>query len=178
MCGVTVILDIDFRPDQWLDPLYFGVTIRSALHAVDLVIGTEDEINAVMLSNPEQVKLTDSQVSDARVQGNTQENIRKLLSMGPGIVIEKVGSEGCRIHNTGGTVMDAPGYPVEITNILGAGDAFGAGFIYGYVKNWDLLKAARFANACGAIVVTRPGCSNSMPKFDEVMDFIDGRGGL
>jgi 5-dehydro-2-deoxygluconokinase len=98
--------------------------------------------------------------------------------MGPEIVIEKVGREGCRVHKAGGAVIEAPGYPVEIMNILGAGDAFGAGFIYGYVRNWGLLKAARFANACGAIVVTRPGCSNAMPTFDEVMDFVDGRGGL
>ena len=176
LSGTTVILDIDFRPDQWIDARYFGVTVRSALHAVDIVIGTEDEINAVMLTDPEQVKLTHSQISDARVPGDTQENIRNLLTMGPEIVIEKTGREGCRIHKADGTVMDAPGFPVEVMNILGAGDAFGAGFIYGYVKGWDLVKSARFGNACGAIVVTRPGCSNSMPTYGEVMEFIDDRG--
>src|SRR5881409_1485106 len=44
--GTTVALDIDFRPDQWPDPRAFGVAIRSALRSVDLVIGTNDEINA------------------------------------------------------------------------------------------------------------------------------------
>jgi len=39
-----VVLDIDFRPDQWHDPRAFGVAIRSALRLVDIVIGTEDEI--------------------------------------------------------------------------------------------------------------------------------------
>jgi len=174
----TVILDVDFRPDQWMDPRYFGVTIRSALHAVDIVIGTDDEINAVMVTDPEKVKLTHSQVSDARVQGDTQENIRNLLTMGPSIVIEKTGEEGCRIHQADGTAVDAPGFPVEIKNILGAGDAFGAGFIYGYVNDWGLQKAARLGNACGALVVTRPGCSNSMPTFEEVVEFVDQRGGF
>ena len=173
-----VILDIDFRPDQWVDPRYFGVTVRSALHAVDIVIGTADEINAVMMTDPEQMNVTHSQVSDARVEGDTQKNIRKLLTMGPHTLIEKIGKEGCRIHQSGGALMDAAGFPVDITNILGAGDAFGAGFIYGFVKGWDLQKAVRLGNACGAIVVTRPGCSNSMPTYQEVMEFVDERGGL
>jgi 5-dehydro-2-deoxygluconokinase len=45
--GAEVVLDIDFRPDQWHDARAFGVTIRAALRLVDIVIGTEDEINAV-----------------------------------------------------------------------------------------------------------------------------------
>jgi sugar/nucleoside kinase (ribokinase family) len=57
-------------------------------------------------------------------------------------------------------------------------DAFGAGFLYGYVKNWGLYQAARLGNACGAIVVTRHGCSISMPTYQEVMEFVDSRGGL
>src|SRR5206468_10281906 len=65
--GATVVLDIDFRPDQWHDHRAFGVTLRLALHLVDLVIGTEDEIKAAVLTNPDQVNLVSSQVSDARV---------------------------------------------------------------------------------------------------------------
>jgi len=46
--GAKVVLDIDFRPDQWHDPRAFGVAIRSVLRHVDVVIGTQDEINAAM----------------------------------------------------------------------------------------------------------------------------------
>ena len=49
--------------------------------------------------------------------------------------------------------VEVPGFPVEVQNILGAGDAFAAGFIYGLVKEWPLVRAVRLANACGAIVV-------------------------
>ena len=173
--GATVILDLDFRPDQWMDPRYFGVAIRSTLHTVDIVIGTADEINAVMLAELERMKVTHSQISDTRVEGDTQESIRKMLGMGPGIVIEKTGEEGCRIHQIEAPPVMAAGFPVEIKNILGAGDAFGAGFIYGYVNGWDLKASARFGNACGAIVVTRPACSNSMPTHDEVVKFMEER---
>jgi 5-dehydro-2-deoxygluconokinase len=74
--------------------------------------------------------------------------------------------------------VDVPGYPVDITNILGAGDAFGAGFLFGLVKGWDLFKACRLGNACGAIVVTRHAYSYSMPTLEEVMEFVSHRGGL
>ncbi|GAC1366516.1 MAG: hypothetical protein NVS2B12_37480 [Ktedonobacteraceae bacterium] len=70
--GVLVMLDIDFRPDQWHDPRAFGVTLRSALCLVDIVPGTDDEINTVMLTDPKQVSLTHSQISDARVSGDSQ----------------------------------------------------------------------------------------------------------
>ena len=180
--GTEVVLDLDFRPDQWHDPRAFGVTIRSILSKVDIVIGTEDEINGAMLAEAEQVQLTHSQISDARVAGDTDQAIKTLLSLGPKAVLEKRGAEGVRIHlDKGGAAVeriDAPGYPVEIYNILGAGDAFGAGFLYGHVRGWGWYKSARLGNACGAIVVARHGCANFMPTMEEVADFVDGRGGF
>lgn len=176
--GAKVVLDIDFRPDQWHDPRAFGVAIRSVLRHVNVVIGTQDEINAAMLTDPAQMTLTHSQVSDARVEGDIDVAIRRLLELGPEAVIEKRGEEGARVHLRDGQTIDAPGFPVEVYNILGAGDAFGAGFLYGYIKGWDWYRAARLGNACGAIVVTKHGCANFMPTFDEVMAFTEGYGGL
>jgi 5-dehydro-2-deoxygluconokinase len=176
--GVSVVLDLDFRPDQWHDPRAFGAAVRSALHNVDIIMGTEDEINAAMLTDPLAVRLTHSQVTDARVSGDTTEHACALLEQGPEVVVEKRGKQGARIHRQAAAAEDVPGFPVEVQNILGAGDAFGAGFLYGSVKGWDLRKAARLGNACGAMVVTRHGCSISMPFLDEVMAFADARGGL
>jgi len=176
--GTEVVFDVDFRPDQWHDPRAFGVVVRSAQPLVDVVIGTEDEINAAMLTDPSQMQLTHSQISDTKVRGDTERAIAYILSKGPKAVVEKVGSRGARIHLASGEVIDAPGYPVEIYNILGAGDAFGAGFLYGYIHGWDWRKAARLGNACGAIVVTKHGCANFMPTYDEVMAFVAARGGL
>jgi len=176
--GATVVLDLDFRPNQWHDARAYGTAIRSSLPNVEIVMGTEDEINAALLTDPGAVRLTDSQVSDARVKGDTAGHARALIDKGPRVVVEKRGEQGCRIHRRGSAAEDVPGFPVEVQNILGAGDAFGAGFLYGYVKGWDLRKAARLGNACGAMVVTRHGCSVSMPFYDEVMGFADERGGL
>ncbi|HEX9135023.1 MAG TPA: 5-dehydro-2-deoxygluconokinase [Ktedonobacteraceae bacterium] len=180
--GKKVMLDIDFRPDQWHDPRAFGVTLRSALRLVDVVVGTEDEINAVMLTDPSQVSLTHSQVSDARVSGDINAAIRALLGMGPRVLAQKRGAAGSTVHLVSNgnviTQIQAPGFPVEVENILGAGDAFASGFLYGLVNGWDWYKAARLANACGAILVTRHGCANFMPTYEEVMTFIRDHGGF
>jgi 5-dehydro-2-deoxygluconokinase len=176
--GAKVVLDIDFRPDQWHDARAFGVAIRSALRSVNVVIGTRDEINAAMLTDLTQMQLTHSQVSDTRVVGDTNTAIQAILAQGIEAVIEKVGAEGARIHLPGGEVIAAPGFPVAIYNILGAGDAFGGGFLYGLVHGWGWYKSARLGNACGAIVVTKHGCANFMPTFDEVMRFVGAYGGL
>jgi 5-dehydro-2-deoxygluconokinase len=176
--GAQVVLDIDFRPDQWHDPRAFGVAIRSVLRVVDVVIGTQDEINAAMLSDPGQMSLTHSQISDTKVSGDIEAAIANLLALGPNALIEKRGAHGARVHLKGRDVIDVPGFPVEIYNILGAGDAFAAGFLYGYAKGWDWYKATRLGNACGAIVVTKHGCANFMPTLAEVMEFVKGYGGL
>jgi 5-dehydro-2-deoxygluconokinase len=175
--GAKVVLDVDFRPNQWHDVRAFGVAVRSALRLVDVVIGTEDEINAAMLVDARQMTATQS-VSDTHVAGDTERAIAAILAAGPEALILKTGARGSRIYLRGGEVIDAPGYPVEVYNILGAGDAFGGGFLYGYVQGWGWRKAARLANACGAIVVTMHGCANFMPTLDEVLAFVGERGGL
>jgi len=175
--GAKVVLDIDFRPNQWHDPRAFGLAIRAALPLVDVVIGTQDEINAAMLHSSDQMTQTDS-LSDTRVQGDTHNAIQQLLGFGAEILVEKRGEHGARLHHQGGQVQDVAGFPVEIYSILGAGDAFAAGFLYGYVKGWDVYRAARLGNACGAIVVTKHGCANFMPTLSEVETFVEPYGGL
>jgi 5-dehydro-2-deoxygluconokinase len=176
--GAINILDVDFRPDQWHDPRAFGVAIRSALHVVDILIGTDDEINAAMLSDPRQLQVAHSQMSDARVGGDTARAIETLMTHGPKVLVEKRGPEGSRVHLATGEKSDVPGFPVQVYNVLGAGDAFAAGLIYGYIKGWDWNKAVRMGNACGAIVVTRHACSASMAFEAEALQFIDQRGGF
>jgi len=134
------------------------------------------------LSDVGQMSLTHSQVSDTKVSGDIEQAIETLLTLGPKVLLQKRGSDGVRVHlkQEDGSIeqIDAPGFPVDIYNILGAGDAFGAGLIYGRARGWDWYKAARLGNACGAIVVTKHGCANFMPTMPEVEEFVKPYGGL
>jgi 5-dehydro-2-deoxygluconokinase len=176
--GNKVVLEVDFRPDQWHDPRAFGVTTRAALRLVDVAIGTADEVKAAALEDGGSVSVEHSQVSDARVSGDLAQAIERVLASGPEALVITRGREATRIYTRAGEVIDAEPFPVEVYNILGAGDAFASGFLYGYLKGWDWRRAARMGNACGAIVVARHGCANFMPYEQEALDFVAERGGF
>lgn len=177
-CGTKVVLDLDFRPDQWHDARAFGVTVRSVLRLTDLVIGTADEVKAGVISEDLSVSVEHSQVSGARVSGDVSQAVERILSGGPEALALKRGGEGTTVYLKGGEQIEAATFPVEVHNVLGAGDAFASGFLYGYLKGWDWHRAARMGNACGAIVVTRHGCANFMPYEQEALSFIEERGGF
>ncbi|HET7115306.1 MAG TPA: 5-dehydro-2-deoxygluconokinase [Hanamia sp.] len=175
---VEVVLDIDFRADQWKEVRSFGLMVRALLSKVKIAIGTEEEILAATLQSVDQIKITHQQISAPEIKGDIKTSIQKILKLGPEILIVKRGSKGVTVHYKDGKELEVPGFPVEILNVLGAGDAFASGFIYGYLQGWDIYKACRLGNACGAWVVQRPGCANDMPYRDEIMQFANSRGGL
>lgn len=178
--GRSVYLDLDFRADQWHDVRAYGVTVRALLPLVDVALGTVEEVNAAMLQDEGDVVITHQQVSAPTVRGDVTASIAALLAVpaGPEALVVKRGKDGATIHTRAGEVIDAPGYPVAVTNVLGAGDAFAAGFIYGRLQGWDWRASARLGNACGAIVVTRHGCANFMATMEEARAVADAHGGF
>ncbi len=176
--GTKVVLDLDFRPDQWYDARAYGLTLRSFLPLVDIVLATADELKAAALQEQIRVSVEHSQVSGARVAGDVQKAIDVALAAGPEAIALKRGGEGTSVYLRTGEVIEAATFPVQVYNVLGAGDAFASGFLYGYLKGWDWHRAARMGNACGAIVVTRHGCANFMPYEKEALSFVEERGGF
>jgi 5-dehydro-2-deoxygluconokinase len=176
--GTKVVFDLDFRPDQWHDARAFGVTVRSVLHLTDIVIGTADETKAGALAEGASVTVEHSQVTGAQVSGDLLKAVETILTAGPEALVLKRGGEGTTVYLPSGETIEAPTFPVEVHNVLGAGDAFASGFLYGYRKGWDWYRSARMGNACGAIVVTRHGCANFMPYEQEALTLIEERGGF
>jgi fructokinase len=66
------------------------------------------------------------------------------------------GSLGCAVLMNG-EFVEAPGYPVQVLDTVGAGDAFAAAFLHGLGKGWPTLAIADFANRVGALVASRRG---------------------
>lgn len=175
---LTTLLDIDFRADQWDDPRAFGVTLRAALNSFTIVVGTEEEILATYLTDKEQLLIKHQQISAPEIRGNIDTAIQEILKSGVETLVVKRGKDGASIFQPGKEEVKVPGFPVEVLNVLGAGDAFCAGFSYGLLNGWDLFESVRMGNACGAIIVTREGCANFMPTYTEVTDFVESRGGF
>lgn len=175
---IPVMLDLDFRADQWHDIRAFGVTTRAFMRNTNIVLGTEEEILAAFLADKSQLVISHQQISAPEIKGDINEAIQGILQLGVNALIVKTGSRGAIVYLPDGTIQEVPGFPVEVVNILGAGDAFAAGFIYGYLKGWDWYKCCRMGNACGAHVVTQLGCANFTPYEDEILKLIDSKGGF
>ncbi len=169
--GVTTFIDLDLRPDQWAHPLAFGLHLRRALPLCDVIIGTEEEFHAALSPTPEAVMKGESGADLKQLQRLVRDCADKLDA----VLVLKRGERGVRLYENG-SYFDAPGYPVEIVNTVGAGDGFASGLIYGWAQGWGWEAAARFANACGALVVSRHGCARALPHRREVEAFIRDRG--
>jgi 5-dehydro-2-deoxygluconokinase len=175
---VPAIMDLDLRPDQWPHPHAFGLNIRPILPHLTLVIGTEEEFFALLAEDPTPVlqgkHLTPAQIS----QLDDLVRVQLASPAGPETLVLKRGPRGVTIFTKSGRPVDVPGFPVEVLNTVGAGDAFASGFIYGYLNGWDWYRCGRMGNACGALVVTRHGCARALPFEQEALDFIEARGGF
>jgi sugar/nucleoside kinase (ribokinase family) len=86
-------------------------------------------------------------------------------------VVLKMGPKGCRIYS-GERVIDVPGFAVKEVDPTGAGDSFGAGFTVALLENMPLQEAGRFANAVGALAVTKLGPMEGAPSRQQVTEFL------
>jgi len=170
--GTSVVLDIDYRPVLW------GLTghqageerfivnqavtrrLQSILPDCDLVVGTEEEVHIAGGS------------TDTR---QALQNIRKLTAA---VIALKRGPQGCVVYTDEipedlEQGIQGPGFPVQVFNTLGAGDAFMSGLLRGWLRDepWELC--CQYANACGAMVVSRHGCAPAIPSWDEMTLFIE-----
>lgn len=114
-------------------------------------------------------------IDEARMlTGHTEPHdiAQAFMDRGVKIVGLKMGEEGCFIK-TKDFEMTIPPYKVPAVDANGAGDSFVAGFLAGIVKDWDLEKTGRFANAVGAHCVQALGATTGIKSMDEILAFMD-----
>ncbi|PIJ51139.1 5-dehydro-2-deoxygluconokinase [Erwinia sp. OLTSP20] len=169
--GLKTALDIDYRPVLWgLTSLGDGETryiesqrvteeLQDVLHYFDLIVGTEEEFHIAGGS-------TDTLAALQQVRKKTQATlVCKRGALGC-VVLEKaipLDWQEAEIHR---------GVRVEVLNVLGAGDAFMSGLLRGWLNDESWEQACRYANACGALVVSRHGCAPAMPTKEELDDYL------
>ncbi|MBN2499143.1 MAG: sugar kinase [Anaerolineales bacterium] len=124
------------------------------LAAADVLLPTVEEAHA----------LTDNADDDTAA--------KTLLGDGDKIVVLKRGAAGCSVYSSTGC-LDVPGFAVEEIDPTGAGDCFNAAFLTAVSYGWSLEKTARFANAAGALAVTKQGPMEGAPTQSEIEKFIE-----
>lgn len=97
--------------------------------------------------------------------------LRLLLEQGVNHIIATLGAKGSVIADAEG-IRFFPGYSVEVVDTVAAGDAFNGALAKGIVEGKPLYECIRFANAAGALTVTKAGAILSLPTIEEVEKFI------
>src|SRR5690606_38603932 len=170
--GARVILDIDYRPNLWGlaghdagDSRYIAsdtvsAHLKTVLPECDLIVGTEEEV------------LIASGVDDLH------DALRTIRSLSAAVIVLKRGPMGCIVYD--GPIPDdleqgivGEGFPIEVYNVLGAGDAFMSGFLRGWLRGESHATSATWANACGAFAVSRLLCAPEIPTWTELAYFLE-----
>lgn len=169
--GTRIVLDIDYRPVLWgltspgmgeqrfVPSNEVSAHLQTVIGQCDLVVGTEEEIHIAGGS-------TDTLLA-----------LQRLRDLTAATLVVKRGPMGCVVFEGAipgeiETGLKGPGFPVDVYNVLGAGDAFMAGFLRGWVRGEPLSRCCAYANACGALVVSRHGCAPAMASWEELQYFL------
>ncbi|MBB96674.1 MAG: 5-dehydro-2-deoxygluconokinase [Rhodobacteraceae bacterium] len=170
--GGQTALDIDYRPNLWgvaghgdgesrfVESAAVTDSLQEVLHHFDLIVGTEEEFHIAGGST------------------DTLEALRNVRKVSRATLVCKRGPMGAVAFT--GDIPDSlddgeagPGFPIEVFNVLGAGDGFMSGLLKGWLDGEPWPVALKYANACGAFAVSRHGCTPAYPSWEELEFFFD-----
>jgi len=169
--GLRTALDIDYRPNLWglaghgdgesrfIESQAVTAKLQASLYLFDLIVGTEEEFH---------------------IAGGTTDTImalRNVRKVSGATLVCKRGPMGAvaftgPIAETLDEGESGPGFPIEVFNVLGAGDGFFSGLLKGWLDDESWHVALTYANACGAFAVSRHGCAPAYPSWEELSFFL------
>lgn len=168
--GLKTALDIDYRPNLW------GVAghgdgesrfvasdkvtqkLMSTLHLFDVIVGTEEEFHIAGGT-------TDTLAALRAVRQNSDATL--ICKRGPMGAVAFDGAIAASLDDG----LSGPGFPIEVFNVLGAGDGFMSGLLKGWLSGENWPTTLKYANACGAFAVSRHGCAPAYPSWEELQFF-------
>lgn len=169
------ILDIDYRPVLWgltgpgegenrfVSSEAVSSHLQVLLAEFDLIVGTEEEVHIAGGST------------------DTIAALSKIRSLTNAVIVLKLGASGCAaldgaVPASVDDLLVHQGPGVYVLNVLGAGDAFMSGFLRGWLRDEPIESCCAYANACGALVVSRHGCAPAIPSQEELLNYLDRAG--
>ena len=169
--GTRVILDIDYRPVLW------GLAAHAQGSARELATSEVSACYAPVLAHCDLIVGTEEEIRVAGGSVDTLAALRAIRECSAATLVLKRGAHGSiafagMIPASLDQGVHGPAFAVEVFNTLGAGDAFMAGFLSGWLRGETLLQCLARGNACGALVVSRHGCAPAMPSAIELRAFL------
>jgi len=145
--GLTISLDTNYDPaEKWNDGL------NRALNSVDLLMINDTEVKAIS-GIPE-----------------LEAAITKIAKQVP-IVVVKLGKDGAIVKSGKEPIRRQVALPVDVIDTVGAGDTFDAGFVYGFLNQWDLETILKLAVVCGSLSTRKAGGTVAQAELSEAIEF-------
>ena len=144
--GLTTSLDTNYDPSEgWLG-------FDELLYQTDIFLPNKTEALSI-------TKLIDV------------ESAARQLARKSKLVAVKLGADGALACEKD-LISRSDSISVRVADTVGAGDSFDAGFVYGYLNNWELPKSLRLACVCGALSTQRAGGTDGQPTLAEAMLYV------
>ncbi len=162
----TISFDPNLRPSLWESLRTAKVEMENGLEYADIVKLTEEELE-FLTGTAHLLKGTDL-----------------ILKYGPRLVVVTRGGMPT-FFNNGIITCEVPAFEVDFVEATGAGDAFVGGMLVSMLERMkvglpmyemgedEVREMLTFANACGALTVTKKGVIPALPFLKEVQSFID-----
>lgn len=129
------------------------------------------KLSEPLLKTAEIVMPSQKELFDLTGKKNIEKASQEIFKNGVNLLVVKKGKKGS-IGVTEQEVVSESAYRVQEVDPTGAGDAFDAAVVYGYLKKWSLKEILRFANAVGALKVTRMGPMEVPENISKVKNFM------
>ncbi|WP_369255502.1 sugar kinase [Geodermatophilus amargosae] len=146
--GVPVSLDLNYRSALW-SAGEAGPVLRELVRRADVVLATEEEARLVV------------DAPDDRAL------VAALAALGPRHVLLKQGAAGS-LSGIEDRLYRVPARTVPVVDPVGAGDAFGAGYLSGLCRGLDAEERLGLATTAGAFAVSVPGDWEGLPSLADL----------
>lgn len=158
--GIPVSLDVNYRAALWACGEARSAIAELARYA-EVVIASEDELDLT-------VERGDAEpLSGEAARTDEAEVVARLLGAGCREVVVKRGSRGASLFREG-LRLDAPARAVTVVDVVGAGDAFTAGYLSGRLAGLGDAGCLDRGITLGAFAVSTRGDWEGLPRRDEL----------
>ncbi len=156
--GTALIFDIDYRAYTWNNPDEIALYYAAVAEKADIIMGSREEFD-----------MTERLLAPGRTDAQTA---AAWQSTGAKIVVIKHGMQGSTAYVCDGTQYSIKPFPVKARKGFGGGDGYGAGFLYGLFRGWEIIDCLEFGSAEASMMVRSNNCSDDLPTPGQVTDFI------
>jgi fructokinase len=133
---------------------FYDLNLRTNSFTPELVRTLAGHANVLKLNEHEVPVFRDI----AAIRGESREKFCRecLNAFQLDAICITLGPQGCALLMDN-EYLEAPGFPIEVADTVGAGDAFSAALVHGINAGWPLSQIAGFANRVGALIASHPG---------------------